>query len=62
MTVPRPVSLLLLCSALLFVLRGRRRVGSGDGETVHLSIRERMAALPRYRPRGLLRAPEGKER
>ena len=45
-----------------FVLRGRRRVGSGDGETVHLSIRERMAALPRYRPRGLLRAPEGKER
>lgn len=36
----------------LFLLRSPRRVGSADGETIHLSIRERMARLPGYLPRG----------
>ena len=45
-----------------FLLRRRRVVGSGDGEVVHLSIRERMNALPRYRPRGFLSAPNATER
>lgn len=36
--------------ARLFLLRSPRRTGGGDGETVHLSIRDRMAALPRYHP------------
>jgi uncharacterized protein (DUF2235 family) len=39
-----------------FLLRGPRRVGSADGETVHLSIRERMARVPGYAPRGQLGA------
>lgn len=45
-----------------FILRRRRYVGGGDGEMIHLSIRERMNALPRYRPRGHLRVPEGANR
>ncbi|MEM8819001.1 MAG: DUF2235 domain-containing protein [Pseudomonadota bacterium] len=36
--------------APLFVLRVPRRTGGGDGETMHLSVQARMAALPRYRP------------
>lgn len=46
----------------LFLLRRRRFVGGGDGERLHPSVRERMAAVPRYRPRGHLRAPDGAER
>ena len=46
----------------VFLLRGRRMVGTGDGETVHLSIRERMHALSRYRPRGHLRVPDNPDR
>ena len=42
-----------------FLLRRRRLVGTGDGEAIHLSVRERMTAKPRYRPRGRLRAPDG---
>ena len=38
--------------ARLFVLRRPRATGGGDGEVVHLSIRDRMAGLPGYRPRG----------
>ncbi len=38
----------------LFLLRSPRRVGCADGETVHLSIRERMAQVPGYAPRGEL--------
>jgi uncharacterized protein (DUF2235 family) len=38
--------------ARLFLLRHPRATGSGDGETLHLSIRERMAVLPEYQPRG----------
>ena len=41
-----------------FVLRAPRRTGYSDGETIHLSIRERMHALPNYRPRGHLNAEE----
>ncbi len=37
--------------ARFFVMREPRQVGGSDGETLHLSIRERMAALPRYRAR-----------
>lgn len=39
--------------ARLFLLRRPRLTGGADGETLHLSIRERMAALPGYRPAGL---------
>ncbi len=49
-------------TSAFFLLRARRKVGTGDGETIHLSIRERMAALPGYKPRGHLRAPEATER
>lgn len=46
--------------ARLFVLRRARQVGGGDGETVHLSIRDRMRALPGYLPRGSIgHTPEG---
>ena len=45
-----------------FLLRARRMVGTGDGETVHLSIRERMRTLPRYQPRGHLRVPDNPDR
>jgi uncharacterized protein (DUF2235 family) len=38
--------------ARLFVFRRPRMTGGGDGEVIHLSIRDRMAALPGYRPRG----------
>jgi uncharacterized protein (DUF2235 family) len=38
--------------ARLFLLRQPRSTGSGDGEAIHLSIRDRMAALPGYRPKG----------
>jgi uncharacterized protein (DUF2235 family) len=38
--------------ARLFLFRRPRATGSGDGEVVHLSIRDRIAALPGYRPRG----------
>ncbi|MEM7686890.1 MAG: DUF2235 domain-containing protein [Pseudomonadota bacterium] len=43
--------------ARLFFLREPRRTGASDGETIHLSIRERMATVPRYKPRGRLDAP-----
>ncbi|MEM7211942.1 MAG: DUF2235 domain-containing protein [Pseudomonadota bacterium] len=42
--------------ARLFILREARRTGQSDGETIHLSIRDRAAALPRYRPRGSIEA------
>ncbi|MEM9059793.1 MAG: DUF2235 domain-containing protein [Pseudomonadota bacterium] len=45
-------------TARLFVLRAPRQTGTSDGETIHLSIRERMRAQPRYRPRGNLTAEE----
>ena len=45
-------------TSALFLLRARRQVGMADGETVHLSIRERMAALPKYKPHDRLTAPE----
>lgn len=35
-----------------YLIRQPRVTGRGDGETIHLSIRERMAKLPGYRPRG----------
>ncbi|MEO1492121.1 MAG: DUF2235 domain-containing protein [Pseudomonadota bacterium] len=38
--------------ARLFVLRAPRSVGRSDGETIHLSIRERLRTVPRYRTRG----------
>ena len=38
--------------ARLFLLRQPRATGGGDGEAIHLSIRDRMAALPDYRPVG----------
>ena len=38
--------------ARLFLLRRPRATGGGDGEAIHLSIRERMAAVPGYRPVG----------
>jgi hypothetical protein len=38
--------------ARLFLLRRPRAIGDGDGEAIHLSIRDRMAALPDYRPVG----------
>ncbi len=34
-----------------FILRENRRLGGADGETLHLSVRERMQGVPRYRPR-----------
>lgn len=40
--------------ARFFVLREPRRTGRSDGETIHLSIRDRMKALPGYHPRGLI--------
>ena len=36
--------------ARLFLFRGPRRTGGGDGETVHLSIRDRMKGVAGYRP------------
>ena len=36
----------------LFLLRAPRLTGTGDGETLHLSIQERMERVPGYRPRG----------
>ncbi|MEL7154417.1 MAG: DUF2235 domain-containing protein, partial [Pseudomonadota bacterium] len=41
-----------------YVLRSPRQTGQSDGETIHLSIRDRMAALTGYRPRGRLTGPE----
>ena len=41
-----------------YVLRRPREAGHSDGETVHLSIRDRMAALPKYRPKGRLTGPQ----
>ena len=38
--------------ARLFLLRQPRATGGGDGEAIHLSIRDRMAALPDYQPVG----------
>jgi uncharacterized protein (DUF2235 family) len=38
--------------ARLFLFRRPRVTGGGDGETIHLSIHERMVALPRYQPVG----------
>lgn len=38
--------------ARLFLFRRPRVTGGGDGEVLHLSIRERMAAVPGYRPVG----------
>ena len=38
--------------ARLFLFRQPRVTGGGDGETIDLSIRDRMAALPDYRPVG----------
>lgn len=35
-----------------FILRGPRQVGGADGETIHLSIRDRMREVEGYRPRG----------
>lgn len=48
-------------SSAMFLLRSRRRVGTADGETVHLSIRERMKAVPGYQPHGHLNAPDSEE-
>ncbi|MEM7742490.1 MAG: DUF2235 domain-containing protein [Pseudomonadota bacterium] len=42
--------------ARLFLSRARRQSGIADGETVHLSVRDRMARVRRYRPRAV--APE----
>jgi hypothetical protein len=39
-------------AARLFLLRRPRVTGSGDGEIIHLSIRDRMAKLPGYHPVG----------
>jgi uncharacterized protein (DUF2235 family) len=41
-----------------YILRQPRRTGHSDGETIHLSIRDRMAALQGYRPKGQLTAAE----
>lgn len=41
-----------------FLPRAPRRVGEADGESLHLSIRERMATDPRYRPMGRMQGPE----
>lgn len=49
-------------SSRMFLLREPREVGTGDGEIIHLSIRERMAGVPGYEPLGHLDAPEGHER
>jgi uncharacterized protein (DUF2235 family) len=38
--------------ARLYLFRSPRATGAGDGESLHLSIRDRMAAVPGYRPRG----------
>ncbi len=38
--------------ARFFLLRGPRKIGSADGETIHLSLRDRMRDLPGYRPNG----------
>ena len=38
--------------ARLFLWRRPRATGDGDGEAIHLSIRDRMAALPGYQPVG----------
>ena len=41
-----------------FLPRAPRRVGKADGELLHLSVRERMATDPRYRPIGWMQGPE----
>ena len=38
--------------ARLFLLRGPRRIGDADGETIHLSIRDRMQSNSAYHPIG----------
>ena len=49
--------------ARFFLLRAPRIVGTADGEAIHLSVRDRQRALPRYRPRARLGGtPEGSER
>ena len=40
--------------ARFFLLRRPREIGSADGETIHLSIRDRMRDVPGYRPRANL--------
>ncbi|MEM1299560.1 MAG: DUF2235 domain-containing protein, partial [Pseudomonadota bacterium] len=40
--------------ARLFLSRAARMTGGGDGETVHLSIRDRMAGVGGYRPTAFL--------
>jgi len=47
---------------MFFLFRSRRRVGGADGETIHLSIRERMTSVSHYHPRGDLDAPDTEER
>ncbi len=39
-------------AAKFYLLREPRVTGQGDGEMIRLSIRERMAALADYQPRG----------
>lgn len=41
-----------------FLIREPRVIGLGDGEVLHLSIRERQAAVSGYRPRAVSRAAE----
>ncbi|MEM1383044.1 MAG: DUF2235 domain-containing protein [Pseudomonadota bacterium] len=43
--------------ARAFLLRTPRKTGGGDGEVLHLSIRDRQQRLPQYRPRGILTLP-----
>ncbi len=38
--------------ARLYLIRRSRTTGTGDGESLHLSIRDRIAAVPGYRPVG----------
>lgn len=40
-----------------FLLRAPRLTGTGDGEVIHLGVRERMERLRGYRPRA--RTPDG---
>lgn len=42
----------------LFLLRAPRQTGAGDGEVIHLAVRERMEQVPGYRP---LAQPGGTE-
>ncbi|MEM1161474.1 MAG: DUF2235 domain-containing protein, partial [Pseudomonadota bacterium] len=43
--------------ARLFMLRQTRQAGVADGETVHLSIRDRMRKVAGYKPRGAIDLP-----